>query len=292
MSDFFGHTGFQASPGIGTLRETAENSFYWGEYALTRRQAVLDGAMRDSGNLDTTVLRPGLLLGMVYSTGEFKQWSPTATDGTQFIAGILDNPGVKMTDSWGNDRDRWRSVVIKGSLKPDRLLIGGQASFGITGNTYEYLIRAQLKKLGCIIYEEPTSTSMLASGDFLMGHTIIQAVTADRTLTNYESGSWFTNRGASGTVIFTLPASPKVGIWYTFSVVADQTITVAGAAGELVVAFNNATADSVGFATASGKIGGAYRVMFDGTSWLVLPHAWTTTLGTSQVGNTTTVTDA
>lgn len=86
-----------------------------------------------------------------------------------------------------------------------------------------------------------------------------------------SSGTVFTTRGAGGAVTFTLPAivAQMAGHYYDFVGVANQTFTVAGAAGT-VVTFNNAAATSVACSTAGGKIGAKIRAICDGTSWILV----------------------
>jgi hypothetical protein len=89
--------------------------------------------------------------------------------------------------------------------------------------------------------------------------------------TGDSSGTVFTNRGAVGAVTFTLPAivAQMAGHYYDFVGVANQTFTVAGAAGT-VVTFNNVAATSVACSTAGGKIGAKIRAICDGTSWILV----------------------
>jgi hypothetical protein len=82
-----------------------------------------------------------------------------------------------------------------------------------------------------------------------------------------------TNRGASGEVIFTMPA-PYANAHYRFIGHAGQTITVKPDAVDTLVTFNDATADSIALSTTSEKIGGVIEVWCDGTSWF----AWGTSL--------------
>jgi hypothetical protein len=49
-------------------------------------------------------------------------------------------------------------------------------------------------------------------------------------------------------------------------------MTVAGQ-DEEIVSINDLTADSVSFQTSSEKIGGGFRAVCDGTSWIVVPLA-------------------
>lgn len=86
-------------------------------------------------------------------------------------------------------------------------------------------------------------------------------------------GTLFTNRGAAGAVVFTLPAPGAVpsGTYYDFAaVIATQTLTVATATADTLITFNDLTADSVGIATANEIIGGAMRFVTDGTSWVAI----------------------
>lgn len=96
------------------------------------------------------------------------------------------------------------------------------------------------------------------------------AKTSNFTITKTLNGTLFTNSGAAGAVVFTLPAlSPYLA--FRFRVVADQDVTVASAAGDDMVAFNDASADSVAFSTSGQKIGGGLFIYSNaaGTKWIV-----------------------
>lgn len=69
----------------------------------------------------------------------------------------------------------------------------------------------------------------------------------------------FTNRGASGAVVFTLPSPTRgyLGARYHFRSVVDQNLTVAGAANGDIVTLNDQAANSVAMSTANQKIGGS-----------------------------------
>lgn len=100
----------------------------------------------------------------------------------------------------------------------------------------------------------------------------VEAKTTSYTVTTSDLGKIFTTRGAAGAVTFTLPAASSeiAGAELTFINVADQNMIVAGQ-DEEVVAFNDLTADSVAYQTTSEKIGGGFRALCDGSSWLLLP---------------------
>jgi len=92
--------------------------------------------------------------------------------------------------------------------------------------------------------------------------------TDDYTVTHAESGCIFNNQGADGAVEFTLPTK-KSGLFYIFSNVEDQDLTVTADAADTMVVFNDVAADSIAFSTSSEKIGGGFLVYCDGTNWIV-----------------------
>lgn len=88
-----------------------------------------------------------------------------------------------------------------------------------------------------------------------------------------QPGTVFTNRGASGSVTFTLPTAGlnNKGHYYDFRIQAAQTLVVAGAAANSLVTISDAAADNVSFATASAKVGRGIRAFSDGTAWYAFP---------------------
>lgn len=101
----------------------------------------------------------------------------------------------------------------------------------------------------------------------------VVAKTADYTITPPADrpGTVFTNRGATGTVIFTLPApGPGVrGWWFRFKAHADFTVTVKTATADTLIGLNDVAADSVSLQTGGQIIGGEMEAVCDGTSWFV-----------------------
>jgi hypothetical protein len=109
-------------------------------------------------------------------------------------------------------------------------------------------------------------------GGFVRPKMKVVVKTSSYTITPDDFGTVFTTRGATTTVIFTLPAvsSTYSGNVVLFLNVADYDMIVAGTTGELVV-FNDLTADTFGIITASERIGAGLLAICDGTSWIVLP---------------------
>ena len=270
----FEFTGAFGLPSVQAALETVENVFWWGRFEQEAFiGSVIDGSARDTGNTTTDVLRPGLLMGKVTSTGKLKQWDPTATDGSQNILGIL-GYSQKM-QRLGTNADRWLGwIYCWGFVKAERLLIGGQANFGIAANANEHVVRTQM-------------SSRFTFNDKLEGYSFggvrdVVAKTTDYTVTEADHDTMFTTRGAAGAVNFTLPVTAEKGLHYRFVNVADQDMTVTAGTADTMVTANDAAADSVAFSTGTEKIGGSFDVFGDGTSWLVITHL-------PQTGHTVTV---
>lgn len=82
-------------------------------------------------------------------------------------------------------------------------------------------------------------------------------------------GTRFSNRGATGTITFTLPAPAQrlKGFWYGFEIQADYTLIVAGATAGDLATLGNAAANNVSYAIASNKLGRRIFAECDGTQW-------------------------
>ena len=88
--------------------------------------------------------------------------------------------------------------------------------------------------------------------------------TADYTCVRGDSGTIFTTRGATGAVIFTLPAICQ-GWWAIFVAGAAQNLTVTNAVVDTLIAFNDVEAD--GLAIDANQPGNAIFVFCDGTRY-------------------------
>jgi hypothetical protein len=237
--------------GITTARETIENAFGWGRREnLIIAPFTIDGAARDAGNTPTTELRPGLLLGRITGTSKLTTYSASNTDGSQVAVGVLP-VGLKMTDVFTNaNLDKNYGIIVAGPLQAAKL-------FGLDA-------KARADLFGRVIFDDDFT------GNKEYPLKLEVAKTGDYTLKVSDSGSLFTNTGASGAVDFTLPAILP-GLVYEFLVVADDTVTVTSNEGSNIVAFNNPAASSLAFSTSSQKVGGHLLVFSNvaGTLWYV-----------------------
>ena len=242
-------------PGLTTSRETYEAEFRWGsQFQGVFANALIDGATVDSGNTPTFELRPGLLLGQVTSTGKYKQYSPTATDGTEVASAVLIE-GLRMQDFSNTNTDRFYAVLVGGPVQKSKLL------------GFDEMARQQLDKF---IFDD--------IGQLMGGHWFpwkrFLTKTAAYTVVAADNYTLFDNVGATAAVTFTLPVLAN-GYYFGFRVQADQNVTVASNEGDNMIALNDASADSVAFSTGSQLIGGQVNVYTNpgATKWIVENHS-------------------
>lgn len=241
-----------ATPGFGAAAYTSEREILWGgsdlQIGILRRNSIISGAARDAGNTPTTLLRRGLLLGKVDSTGELEEWDADASDGTQNIVAVLDI-SLKAQDFDANNTDRAFATLVRAPLIAAQLLIQGSA---FVGHADEFLARRQLVAMGCVL-DDDMQGFLAGRGDRVESN----ADTSD-TLTASQNGMtlFYSNAAA---VAVTLPAI-KPGLQYDLIRTADEEFVVASAEGDNIVIGNDLSADSVTFTTAGEQIGAHVRV--------------------------------
>lgn len=229
--------------------------------------AVVDNSAVDAGNTGYTGhLRPGLLMGRIASgsdVGKWKHWDPTATDGSQIIGGILAHPLQMNYQGTAYDRLVGGWICVAGGLRAKGVTVASLTSEGISGVAQEWNIRRQLNKN----FQFDDMPMGLAFG-------VQQARTANYTVLESDCGMLFTNAGAAGAVTFTLPTTAKIGLEYEFYAAAAQNIIVTAGTADTMVVYNDLGADSVALQTANEIVGGGFRVIGNGSLWLVQPHLW------------------
>lgn len=240
-------------PGVTTAQETFENHFRWGrDYAGLIVGGQLDGTARDSGNTPTTVLRPGLLLGQIASSGNLRDYGGNNTDGSDQVYGVLLS-SFRMQDLDGNNTNRFVWVLAGGPVKAVQLLGLDEWARATMADRF--------------IFDDRNLTSNT------IGWNRLVAKTANYTVVNgTDNNTIFTTTGAAGEVDFTLPTTIKKGQRWKFYAAVDQILKVIAPAGKLVT-FNNAAATSVALSTAGNKIGGSFEVIVDeaAAKYLVIP---------------------
>ena len=236
-------------PGLTTSRETYEAEFRWGsQYQGVFSNALISGASRDSGNSPTYELRPGLLLGQIISSGKYKEYSPTATDGSEVAAAVLIE-GIRMQSFEGTDTDRFYAVLVGGPVQGSKIL------------NLDRMARQQMDKF---IFDDIFSIP----GNHWFPWKRFLTKTADYTIVANDNYTMFDNVGASGTVILTLPAIAN-GYLFGLRAQAAQILRFTSAAGGDVIG-TTAAQDSVSVAA----IGGVIWIYSNpaGTKWIVEQH--------------------
>lgn len=238
-------------PGLSSARETYEAEFRWGSQSQgIFANGVIDGNAVDSGNSPTYELRPGLLLGQIISSGKYKNYSPTATDGSEVASAVLIE-GLRTQSFEGVATDRFYAVLVGGPVQASKIL------------NLDLMARQQMNKF---IFDD----IFVMAGNHWFPWKRFQTKTASYTVLAIDNYTLFDNVGATGAITFTLPAIAN-GYFYGFRVQADQTITVSSAEGTNIIALNNVSASSVAFSTGSQKIGGMVYIYTNpaGTKWII-----------------------
>lgn len=238
-----------AQAGVRAAIEDVQNQFSWGRKELSIVYgAQISGAARDAGATPTSVLRPGLALGLITATKLWKEYNPASTDGSEVCRGFLAGPALRMVDIDGNNANRQAAIIVAGPVK-------AASVYGL-----DLLARAQLQ--GRVIFDDLVGNTM--------GWQQVVAKAADYTVLPADNNRIFTTRGAAGAVNFTLPTLAR-GLRFRFFNEAGQNMTVTAAAADTMVVFNDLAADSIAFATASELIGGAIEVVANdnASKWLV-----------------------
>jgi len=242
--------------GMGTPVETTEGEFQWGEIATWQLMPIqIDSAAADAGSTPTTVLRRGLLMGQVTATQKFKQYNPTATDGTQVAVGALYMGRNLLDPNTAAAVDHVGVLVIAGRVKSGNLILLDEQA------------RRQLQ--GRFIFDDRVGLATFGGYNRVLAKTGNYQVTAADTNTN------FTTTGNAAPINFTLPAIANVapGWRARFSNVVDQNMTVTAPAG-LLIAFNNLAATSVALSTAGNKIGSGFEIMVadNAAKYIAIPY--------------------
>lgn len=259
MSINYLYGGRDRVPGVTAAIETFENEFTWGRWETREVTGlVIDGATRDTGNTGYThILRAGILLGLNNTTNELQVWDPAATDGSEYIFGILKESRSMLSNNTSTDR-LTGAVVLSGGIRGSRLVIPGTTALGISGNANEYLIRQQLRN------------RFMFDDDFQYARPERQLVTVSAaqrtsgiTLTHADSHKFYFNTG--GTLAVALGSLvPYKGVEFDFfaSVTTTDAITVSS---------GSANIKAPGVAAASSLVvdGTCRRLVGSGTQWLV-----------------------
>lgn len=241
------------TPGITAAVETYEAAFRWGPAGL----GLITGGVIDAGATDPTngattfELRPGLLLGQK-TNGNWTNYSPTATDGSQVAAGV-NITAIRMTDILTQQGvARFYGILVGGPVQAAKLL-------GL-----DLMARAQMSDH--FWFDDAANLP----GNHWFPWRNFQTKTANYALTAADNFTLFDNTGAGGAVTFTLPPIAN-GYFFGFRGVVAQNLAVTSNEGGNIIALNNASANTLTFSTGGQQIGALAKVYSNpaGTKWIV-----------------------
>lgn len=237
-------------PGLTTSRETYENEFRWGsQFQGVFANALIDGNSVDVGNTPTFELRPGLVLGQVTATGKYKQYSPTASDGTEVASAVLIE-GLRMLDFSNTATDRFYAVLVGGPVQAAKLL-------NLDLQARQQMDKFNFDDIGNLI------------GNHWFPWKRFLTKTANYTIVASDNFTMFDNTGAGAQVVLTLPAIAN-GYMFGLYAYAAQVLRFTSAEGGNVVGGGSLTNTSASVTA----IGGAIYIYSNpaGTKWIVEQH--------------------
>lgn len=94
----------------------------------------------------------------------------------------------------------------------------------------------------------------------------LETQTTNRTLTNLESGGQYSNAGATGPVVITLP-SASLGLTFTFRCMAAQQLQIQAGAGD-IIRIGSGQSTAAGTATVTGAGPSLKLTAVDSTNWV------------------------
>lgn len=219
-------------PGVTTLDATYAWAGTFGrpESFWAYGDKRISGAARDAGGSPTTTLRAGLLMGVITATKLWKEWNPAATDGSQWIRGVLMS-AVNTQRNAANQNRLVGNIAQFGDFKGAQLLIPGESTYGIVGKDNEFLVRD-----GVI--------GQFRLDDFQANQIRTCIITADTTLDYTYHGATISNLGASASVALTLP-TPRPGFRLNLRVDTGQTIVLNSSASNEFIPSSGTPATSI-----------------------------------------------
>lgn len=237
--------------GLGQAAETFEQAITWGPlpFVISVPAYIYSGAT-DPTNTPTTNLRPGLLMGIRDADGQWSNYNPAATDGTEVAVGVLP-VGLTMIDFLTNNgQNKVYGIIVGGKLQGAKII-------GLDG-----MARAQLAAR--FIFDDNIP------GSPWFTYEDMQTKVANYSVLGTDNFTVFDNLGAIAPVTFTLPPIAN-GYQFNFRGRANSNLIVASAEGANMEALNNLTANSVAFQTGGQIIGGEFQIVSNiaGTKWLV-----------------------
>lgn len=194
-----------------------------------------------------------------------------ASGGTSTAPAYTANPSVSSVTLTGNTGSAFAysnssKVVSTTAATSDGDLLIGSTSSGP--------VKAQLTGgPGVTITPGSGTITITASGG---GNRTVSSKTTGYSVLSGDSGTFFDNSAASGSVSFTLPTA-SAGLWYTFYVDAVQTVTVTAGAST-TIRLGGTISASAGNVTAGTAGTSVTLIAISSTAWVAYDYTGTWTV--------------
>ncbi len=248
-------------PGLDTAYSTYETSFGWGPYprVVYILPKEIDANAVDARFTGTTWrLGPGLVMGTISSSGNFTNYSPTATDGSQIASGIL-MESYRMQDIFsGSNVAKQAAMMVAGPVR----------AAGLGG--LDQKARYDLKVQGFTFDDDPRGALPWRQIEIAGNQSV--TIPSPAVGATYQNGTEFVVISGGGGATFLLPTI-AVGLRYKFYNANGQQLTVTATTNN-VVAFNTTTGTTLTFNSSNALVGGSltYTAAYVGSNtykWIV-----------------------
>jgi hypothetical protein len=233
--------------------ETYESAFRWGPAGLGLIiGGTLSSLASDPGNSPTFELRVGLLLGQRTADGTYTNYVASNTDGSEVAAGVLLTAIRMQNILTGTNQARFYGLLVSGPVK----------AASIIGLDYQ----ARQQMADRFTFDDVYNIPGLHYFPFRRFETITTNYSA---VIPQDNAAQFDNTGATGPVTLTLPPIQN-GIFMGIRAIAAQNFALTSNEGGNIIAFNNASANTLTFQTGGSIIGGAVNVFSNpgATKWI------------------------
>lgn len=144
------------TPGVGALYSNVEKVIGWGDgdlFNMYRFSGAIDGTTRDDSHTgNTTIIRPGLLMGYHVAN---KVWVPydstnTANEGDTISAVFLRPVDMQLQST---DTTRWGGFLVRpgASIQFSKLITNDGTAGTVSGHAAEATMRTALTDLGYLL---------------------------------------------------------------------------------------------------------------------------------------------
>lgn len=246
-------------PSISTEEFIETGEVLQGRYEQSQFfQGIVGSNARDAGNDPTTLLRPGLMMG-IDSNDDVVHFDPdgaATNSGGEFFAVMQQELNMGLTNQTDISEG---SLLVAGVIDPNKICLASQSTRGIVGLAAEFYLR-KLMARNFILEDNPHEPQIGTWNSE-------SAEDTSRALVETERDKLFHNTGASGAVDLDLPATPKRDLAYYFQSRVAQDFSVTSVTTNDIIIATDIAATTI--TIASANVGGSFWLVGNGSKWEV-----------------------